>query len=213
MITTELHPTTKRIEEIVLKDGKVTFPSWYDPKKGLRAGRVFELHCFFDVKPGHAEQLKQACRDHPTNTRKATDKVKDIGEGIDQIGIHDNSATLFDNDTRFLFTTTFDTEWDPYIEDVAKLLGGFSYYNMFQHCVGVPEGLDGHNLSVDYVKALFNAARETAVMYTRSYPNTVAEIRRALKLQEVFQQVLDHPDAAKALEHPALAPLLEMAAD
>lgn len=61
---------------------------------------------------------------------------------IDQIGIHDNSATLFDNDTRFLFTTTYDTKWDPHIEDTKRFLGAAPYYNIFQHCVGVPGGLD-----------------------------------------------------------------------
>jgi hypothetical protein len=30
---------------------------------------------------------------------------------------------------------------------------------------------------------------------------------------EAFQQVLDDPDAAEALQHPALKPLLEQAAD
>jgi hypothetical protein len=32
-------------------------------------------------------------------------------------------------------------------------------------------------------------------------------------VNEAFQQVLDDPDAAEALQHPALKPLLEQAAD
>ena len=32
-------------------------------------------------------------------------------------------------------------------------------------------------------------------------------------MQEAFQQVLDDPAAAEALQHPALKPLLELAAD
>ena len=47
----------------------------------------------------------------------------------------------------------------------------------------------------------------------KNVPGTVREITGALKLEKAFQQVLDHPDAAKALEHPALKPLLELAAD
>ena len=39
------------------------------------------------------------------------------------------------------------------------------------------------------------------------------QIVRAQHLQEVFQRVLDDPDAAEALQHPALRPLLEEAAD
>jgi hypothetical protein len=39
------------------------------------------------------------------------------------------------------------------------------------------------------------------------------EIVKAQRLQEAFQQVLDDPGAAEALQHPALKPLLEQAAD
>jgi hypothetical protein len=41
----------------------------------------------------------------------------------------------------------------------------------------------------------------------------VKEVQRALDLQKAFQQVLDNPEAAKALSHPALKPLLDKAAD
>ena len=36
---------------------------------------------------------------------------------------------------------------------------------------------------------------------------------KAWALQKAFQQVLDDPDAAEALQHPALKPLLDLAAD
>ena len=39
------------------------------------------------------------------------------------------------------------------------------------------------------------------------------EIRKALRVQKAFQQVLDDPEAAQALQHPALKPLLDEAAD
>ena len=42
---------------------------------------------------------------------------------------------------------------------------------------------------------------------------TMPEIVKAQRLQEAFQQVLDDPAAAEALQHPALKPLLEQAAD
>jgi hypothetical protein len=47
-----------------------------------------------------------------------------------------------------------------------------------------------------------------------AYPEpTVKQVLRALALQKAFQQVLDNPGAAEALQHPALKPLLELAAD
>jgi hypothetical protein len=41
----------------------------------------------------------------------------------------------------------------------------------------------------------------------------VKQIRKALRVNEAFQRVLDDPGAADALRHPALKPLLDEAAD
>jgi hypothetical protein len=41
----------------------------------------------------------------------------------------------------------------------------------------------------------------------------VKEIRKAQRVNRAFQQVLDDPGAAEALQHPALRPLLDEAAD
>jgi hypothetical protein len=41
----------------------------------------------------------------------------------------------------------------------------------------------------------------------------VKEIRKALRVNEAFQQVLDDPGVVDALRHPALKPLLDEAAD
>jgi len=63
------------------------------------------------------------------------------------------------------------------------------------------------------VKAFILSAQVTAGGYARNYPGTVKEIRKALRVNTAFQQVLDHPEAATALQHPALKPLLDEAAD
>jgi hypothetical protein len=50
--------------------------------------------------------------------------------------------------------------------------------------------------------------------YVCAYPEpTVKQVWRALAVQQAFQQVLDDPAAAEALQHPALKPLLDLAAD
>jgi hypothetical protein len=57
-------------------------------------------------------------------------------------------------------------------------------------------------------------AQRTAAAYARNnYGGTVRELRRAQRLRAAFQPVLDHPQAAEALQHPSLKPLLEEAAD
>ena len=42
---------------------------------------------------------------------------------------------------------------------------------------------------------------------------TVPQIRKAQRVEQAFEQVLDDPGAAQALENPVLKPLLEEAAD
>ncbi len=48
---------------------------------------------------------------------------------------------------------------------------------------------------------------------TANYGGTVREIKKARRVNAAFQQVLDHPQAAEALQHPALQALLAEASD
>jgi hypothetical protein len=62
------------------------------------------------------------------------------------------------------------------------------------------------------LKTFILGAQVTAAAYARNYPGTVKEIRKAERSDKAFQQVLDDPNAAEALQHPALKPLLDEAA-
>jgi hypothetical protein len=74
------------------------------------------------------------------------------------------------------------------------------------------EGYDGLP-DLAALKAFIFDAQQTAAAYARNYAGTVKEIRKAERVNAAFQQVLDHPQAAEALQHPALRPLLDEAAD
>jgi hypothetical protein len=97
--------------------------------------------------------------------------------------IHEARFVLFD-DMRLLFAT------------------------IFQHAEGY-----GGLPDVAAVKAFILSAQATAAAYARNYPGTVKEIRKALRVNKAFQQVLDDPEAATALQQPVLKPLLDEAAD
>jgi hypothetical protein len=126
-------------------------------------------------------------------------------------GVHDATFTLFDNDRRFLFATSYDTDWDSYLEDAVTIVGADKWYAVLQHCEEVPEGRTDNPPNAEEVKKILEATRETALYYTRAYPEgTIAEIMKAQRLQEAFDQALDHPDAGEALAHPALKPLLAL---
>ena len=63
------------------------------------------------------------------------------------------------------------------------------------------------------MKSFVLGAQQTAAAYARNYGGTVREIRKAQRVNAAFQRVLDDPDAAEALQHPAMQPLLDEAAD
>jgi hypothetical protein len=79
---------------------------------------------------------------------------------------------------------------------------------IFQHVEGY-EGLP----DLASLQAFVLSAQTTAAAYARNYPGTVKEIRKALRVNDAFQAVLDDPAAADAFQHPALKPLLDQASD
>ncbi len=121
--------------------------------------------------------------------------------------IHEARFVLFDEGTRLLFATSFDGKWDAYMEDFAsKPLQ--RYDAIFRH-VEAYEGLPDIAALQNFVLT----AHVSASGYARNYGGTVKEIRKAERVNKAFQQVLDDPDAARALQHPVLKPLLDEAAE
>lgn len=186
---------------------------------GAKSGKREELTMLYRVKPGHEKQMRTAIRsfyEHP-NRRNAEDP-RVLAVNV-QIGVHDVRHVLFDNDTRLLWMTSFDTEWDPYIDDTFAVPGAIpAYATMLQHTVEAPAEITDPN-STFYknsrpVKDLFIGSRVLATGFFPTFPNvTVREILKGERLRKAFQKVLDHPDAEEALQHPALKPLLDEAAD
>ena len=201
------------------------------PRKGARIGPVSELSVFLRVKPGHEQLIRDtftppwwkavAEEKAPVTVREQLEtigsaNVKAAVQAVVDVGtVHNARYVLFDDGTRLLVSTTFDGDWDVYIDDFAasKVLDVWDRFLI--HCEGYPdEGKDKAGLSVDEVKEFLTANQVTAADFYLDYPGvTTKEIKEALRVQAAFQQVLDDPDAAEALQHPALKPLLEQAAD
>jgi hypothetical protein len=171
---------------------------------GLQVGPTSEFSLFFRVKEGQAPSLRTALvglQDTPGY------RPGDYQMAIQTI--HEARFVLFDDDTRLAFITSFDGPWDAYMEDFftsGPTLG------LFDVIFGHVEGYDGLP-DLAAVRAFVLGAEQTAAAYARNYGGTVKEIRKAQRVNSAFQKVLDHPQAAEALQHPALAPLLDEAAD
>lgn len=181
-----------------------------NPLHGWKDGKVSELTTFFHVKPGHEKLIREACHEFVSNPDRM------VPEKLAQIGIHELRLVLFDNDTRFMWITSFDSDWDPYIDDTLRLIGQQLYGTVFQHTVEAPEGIAGPDLpnQANAIKDMFNNNRETAVGFLSAFKDlTLRELWTDRRIRKAFEEVLDNPEAEAALQHPALAPLLEVAAD
>ena len=74
-------------------------------------GNQGEFTLLAPLKPGRAEKAREIARG-------AEEKFTEISDAIYSIGtLHDIRIALFDNDTRLLFVTKYDGDWDQYIDD------------------------------------------------------------------------------------------------
>ena len=76
---------------------------------GIRQGKVSELTVIAPFAPGGAKRLRAVLRLLNGNFRAG----KKVGT------LHNMRFVFLDNDTKFLFATAYDGDWDPYIEDFA----------------------------------------------------------------------------------------------
>ena len=76
---------------------------------GIRQGTVSELTVIAPFAPGGAKRLRAVLR-----------LLNGNFSGGRKVGtLHNMRFVFLDNDTKFLFATAYDGQWDPYIEDFA----------------------------------------------------------------------------------------------
>ena len=79
-------------------------------RSGSRLGQVSESTIIVPLAPGGAQRLRTFLRLLHGN----------LARGVDPIGtVHDMRFVFLDNDTKMLFATTYDGDWDAYIDDFA----------------------------------------------------------------------------------------------
>jgi hypothetical protein len=149
-------------------------------RPGLKSGRSNEFTLILPLKPGGAERM-----------RKKFEAVKDQEQSnADRIGtLHDMRFVIFDNDTRLLFASTFDGDWDVYINDFATIIPDQIDFD-FEEVEGYP-GIHSPDIKDFIVKH-----QVSATSFYSAYPNaTVRDVWKALKIKDHFNALLD--EAAK----------------
>jgi hypothetical protein len=195
--------------------------------QGLSYGVVSELATYWNVLPGHEDELRAA-------TQRFADVLSKVPlEKNIATGLRDSRHVIFDNGTRLMWATTFESDWDPYFDDFVQI-GIEHFVDWLQHTAqgtdvnawiessGGVEAFDTARPDIEAhvqrtvggLKAIVQSVQSPATGYYNNLSTwTMTQIIKAQRLQDAFQQVLDTPGAEEALQHPALKPLLEQAAD
>jgi hypothetical protein len=196
--------------------------------KGGSHGVVTELSAYFTVKPGHEKELGAAA------LRFGGMLLKSDPKDVQRTGLRDARFVIFNDGRQLMFASSFETDWDPYIDDAIDVVGVEHFVDWMQHTVEAEilvayiESLGGvkkfgkndpaydENLkrTSAKVKEVIQSVQTPAVAYFNALSSlTIPQIKKAQHVDEAFQRVLDNPTAEEALQHPALKPLLEQAAD
>jgi hypothetical protein len=144
-------------------------------RTGLRQGKVSELTMITKFAPGGAKRL-----------RALLDTLGNNFQGADKVGtVHDMRFVFLDNDTKLLFATAYDGDWDPYVDDFATKIP-----DALDALFSVLEGYPGmHNPAVrDWIAS----NQISADAWYVANPNlTVAETRRLEKVGKSIDEFLD----------------------
>jgi hypothetical protein len=181
-------------------------------RKSVRSGIVREYTFIGKVRPGQEKAMREDMVAFLNNPRRSNT------EGLKKVGIYSALHALFDNDTRFIGTVWFDNDFDTYFDDVFAMVGVDLYESFFRHAEGFPEkgltgGLTGQ-AAFEFAKNWLASNHSEVISFTVTNPDlTVKEQDKAKRLLKAFNETLDHPEAEKALQHPALKPLLDLASE
>ena len=141
---------------------------------GSRLGKVSELTIIVPFAPGGAQRLRAFLKLFGGNLA-----------GADDVGtVHDMRFVFLDNDTRMLFATAYDGDWDAYIDDFATKIPDF-----LDIIDSAWEGWPG--IRSPQAKDYLAKYQVTAEGWYVANDLTVAETRRLRRIGQAADQFLD----------------------
>ena len=142
---------------------------------GSRLGKVSELTIIVPFAPGGAARLRAFLQLFGGNLA-----------GADDVGtVHDMRFVFLDNDTRMLFATAYDGDWDAYIDDFATKIPN-ALDLLFCDAVGWP------GIRSPKVKDWIVEHQISAEAWYVANPNlTVTEARRLERVGKAVEELLD----------------------
>ena len=142
---------------------------------GLRSGKISELTLIMKFRPGGAKRLKALLATLGGNF-----------QGADAVGtVHNMRFVFLENDTKLLFATAYDGDWDPYIEDFASKIP-----DALDVLLCDVEGFPG--MHSPKIKEFLESLQIPADGWYVANPElTVAETRRLKRIGPAVDELLD----------------------
>ena len=142
---------------------------------GVRQGKVSELTVIAPLAECGAERL-----------RGLLQLLEGNFQGADKVGtVHDMRFVFLDNDTKMLFATAYDGDWDPYIDDFATKIPNYMdlLFSNFEGWPGIHSPL---------VKDWIVEHQIPAEGWYVANPNlTVVDTRRLERVGQALDEFLD----------------------
>ena len=147
---------------------------------GARLGKVSELTVIAPLKKGGAKRMRAFFETLHGNVGN---------QAVERVGtVHDMRWVFLDNDTKLLFASTYDGDWDPYIDDFATKIP-----DILDLQFGEIEGWPG--VRNPAVKDFIVKYQVSAYFWYVANPNlTVVETKRAEKVVKAADEFLDKVD-------------------
>lgn len=142
---------------------------------GMQSGNVSELTAIAKVKPGGADRL-----------RRIFDLTNGNMDGAQRVStLHDMRFVFFDDDTRILFATTYDGDWDTYINDFATKIPGLMDL-LFANVEGWP-GIDSPKVK-DFIA---DHQIDASGWFVANPQVTVVDTRRYQRMEHALEDFLE----------------------
>ncbi|AKJ30185.1 hypothetical protein [Caldimonas brevitalea] len=163
--------------ENVLRDlrGAEETPLTTAGRIGRQAGTVSELTLIAPVRPGGAERLRRILK-----------LVNGNFSGAQKVGtLHDMRFVFLEHDTKLLFATTYDGDWDAYIDDFSTQIP-----DLMDLVFASVEGWPG--IKDPGVKDFIAQHQLPADGWYVAHPDlTVADVRELKRLKAALDEFLD----------------------
>jgi hypothetical protein len=148
-------------------------------RPGLKAGQVQEFTLIMNLKPGGAERLRKKLASDSNFANQNRSVVDRVGT------LHDMRFVIFDNDTRLLFASTFDGDWDAYINDFAARIP-----DLIDVAFGEVDDYPG--IKHPNVKDFIVKHQVTSTYFYSAYPDaSVRDVWKAMKVKGGLDVLLD----------------------